>query len=126
MSLRTGIDLIEIERVEAALRRHGLRLLQRIFTPNELADLSVNNDFSQQVPSIAARFAAKEAVAKALGTGIGIVKWHDIEVMRGPSGEPILHLGGSAEKLASELGLTAWSLSLSHTRTHAIAMVVAV
>lgn len=115
----TGIDLIEIDRFERALQRHGKRFLERIFTLQELHEVGGN------IPSLAARFAAKEAVAKALGTGIGDVGWCEIEVLRGPNRKPALLLHGSAQYLASELNLRHWSLSLSHTRLHAIAMVIA-
>lgn len=118
--LRTGIDLIEIERLESVIQRYGVRLLNRVYTPQELAEVSHN------LASLAGRFAAKEAVSKALGTGIGLVTWHEIEVLRGPEREPVLHLHGAAAQLARDLGLQTWSLSLSHTQTHAIAMVVAV
>jgi holo-[acyl-carrier protein] synthase len=118
--LRTGIDLVEIERLESVIQRYGVRLLNRVYTPQELAEVSHN------LASLAGRFAAKEAVSKALGTGIGVVTWHEIEVLRGPEREPVLHLHGSAAQLARDLGLQTWSLSLSHTQTHAIAMVVAV
>lgn len=121
--LRTGIDLIEIERITDALQRYGMRFLQRVFTPAELSEC--NGDFSRYVPSLAARFAAKEAVAKALGTGIGAVTWQEIEILHECSGQPLLQLSGEARRLADELGLTTWSLSLSHTHLHAVAMVVA-
>jgi holo-[acyl-carrier protein] synthase len=117
--LATGIDLIEINRVEKALQRHGQRFLSRIFTPAELAECG------GRVDSLAARFAAKEAVAKALGTGIGRVGWQEIEIERGPANEPTLLLTGKAAQLADEIGLNTWSVSLSHTHTHALAMVVA-
>jgi holo-[acyl-carrier protein] synthase len=116
--LRTGIDLVEIERLEAAIQRHGSRLLKRIFTSKELGEVGSNS------ASLAARFAAKEAVSKALGTGIGPITWCEIEILRGSAREPTLYLHGSARKLADELGLTNWSVSLSHTHTHAIALVV--
>ena len=117
--LRTGVDLIEIERFNSAFRKYDQRFLRRLFTSTELAENGEN------MASLAARFAAKEAVAKAFGTGIGHISWHDIEVCRGASGEPILHLHGAAEKLAVEQHLNTWSLSLSHTQEHAIAFVVA-
>jgi len=117
--LRTGVDLIEIERFTSAFRRYDQRFLRHLFTSTELAENGEN------MASLAARFAAKEAVAKAFGTGIGHISWHDIEVCRGASGEPILHLHGAAEKLAAEQHLNTWSLSLSHTQEHAIAFVVA-
>ncbi len=117
--LRTGVDLIEIERFTAAYERYQLRFLQHIFTPAEIAENG------QNMASLAARFAAKEAVAKAFCTGIGHITWHEIEICRGPSGEPILNLYGAAKKLAAEQQLRHWSLSLSHTQTQAIAFVVA-
>ena len=120
MILRTGVDLVEIERMRRAVARHGERFLGRIFTPGELAEVGEN------IASLAARFAAKEAVAKALGTGIGPVTWHEIEIARGPGREPVLHLHGAARRLAEAQGLTVWSLSLSHTQTSAVAFVVAV
>ncbi len=120
MKLVSGIDLIEIERMEEAIARHGERFLQRIFTSAELAEVGEN------AASLAARFAAKEAVAKALGTGIGPVSWKEIEILRSASLQPILHLNGSAARLANELRLAHWSVSLSHTHAHAIAMAVAV
>lgn len=120
--LRTGVDTIEISRVQKAIDRHGDRFLQRVYTAGELADCR------GRCESLAARFAAKEAVAKALGTGIwrGGVGWSDIEVRRHKiSGAPILLLHNAAGDLAEELELTEWSLSLSHDRTNAIAFVVA-
>ena len=118
--LRTGVDLIELDRVESAIQRHGVRFLERVFTPRELEEVGEN------VASLAARFAAKEATAKALGTGIGDVGWQEIEILRGPARQPRLFLHGRASNLAGELDLETWSLSLSHTRTHAIALVVAI
>ena len=118
--LRTGVDLIELDRVESAIQRHGVRFLERVFTPRELEEVGEN------VASLAGRFAAKEATAKALGTGIGDVGWQEIEILRGPARQPHLHLHGKASSLAGELDLETWSLSLSHTRTHAIALVVAI
>jgi len=117
--LSTGIDLIEVERVRQVVARHGERFLKRVFTQAELAEAGDNP------ASLAARFAAKEAVSKALGTGIGAVGWQEIEIRRGPARQPRLYLQGAAARLADELGLTTWSLSLSHTQTHAIAFVVA-
>jgi holo-[acyl-carrier protein] synthase len=118
-SLRTGVDLIEIDRFTSAQHRYKERFLQRVFTTVELAENGGN------MASLAARFAAKEAVAKAFGTGIGSISWHDIEIYRGSAGEPVLQLHGPARRMADELGLIHWSLSLSHTQKHAIAFVVA-
>ena len=120
MLLRTGIDLIEIGRVRAAINRHGGRFLHRVFTPAEIAACA------GKVESLAGHFAAKEAAAKALGTGIGALGWLDIEISRGEKGEPLLVLHGVADKLAKKLRLTAWSVSLSHSEEQAIAMVVAI
>ena len=120
MKLATGIDLIEIKRVEEAVERHGERFLQRVFTVGELADCK------GQAASLAARWAAKEAASKALGTGIGDVGWREIEVLHGPAHQPLLRLHGAAARLAEEQGLTTWSVSLSHSQSHAIAMVAAV
>ena len=119
MKLATGVDLVEIGRLGETIERHGERFLGRVYTPAEL-DLVGSN-----LASLAARFAAKEAVAKALGTGIGEVRWQEIEVLHGPERQPALELHGAAKALANSLGLHTWSLSLSHTHTHAIAMVVA-
>jgi holo-[acyl-carrier protein] synthase len=118
--LATGVDLIEIERVQSTIQRYGARFLERVFTPQELAEVGNNT------ASLAARFAAKEAVAKALGTGIGPIAWREIEILRGPARQPLLHLHGAAQKLASEMGLDIWSISLSHTQTHTIAVAVAI
>lgn len=117
--LRTGVDLVEIERIESMIARHGPRFLERVYTPQELAEVR------HSPSSLAARFAAKEAVSKALETGIGAIAWQEVEVLRGPDRQPVLRLSGEAARLAAELGLHTWSLSLSHTRHHAIAVVVA-
>ena len=117
--LSTGVDLVEIERFQAAIQRHGERFLRRVFTGQELEEVG------QNIASLAARFAAKEAVSKALGTGIGPIAWREIEVLRGEARQPVLHLHGEAAHRAESLGLHIWSLSLSHTQTHAVAMVVA-
>ena len=121
--LRTGVDLIEIERIRTAIARHGDRLLTRVYTPGELKHCQGRTE------SLAGRFAAKEAVAKALGTGIWRqgVDWKTIEVLRDPaSGAPQLHLHAAATHHAERLGLTEWSISLSHDQERVIAFVVAV
>lgn len=121
MKLATGIDLIEIERIADAIERHGEHFLNRIFTPREIADCG------GRAESLAARWAAKEATAKALGVGFGAkLAWNEIEVQREESGAPRLHLLGKAAQLAEEKELKVWSLSLSHSQSHAIAMVTAV
>ena len=120
MKLATGVDLLEIDRLRDSIATHGERFLQRIFTPREL---EAN---AKKVESLAGRFVAKEAVAKALGCGIGDVSWKEIEVLRAESGAPQLVLHGAAERIAKELGLTNWSLSLSHSQSHAVAVAVAI
>ncbi len=117
--LRTGVDLVEIQRLENLRPEIRSRFLQRVFTPGELEDTADN------LQMLAGRFAAKEAVAKALQTGIGLISWQEIEIRRGETGEPLLFLHGNAQKKAADLGLTDWSISLSHTRQYAMAFVVA-
>jgi holo-[acyl-carrier protein] synthase len=119
-NLRTGVDLVEIPRLAEAIDRHGMRFLERIFTLRELDDVGDN------LTSLAARFAAKEAVSKALGTGFGLVGWREVEILRGPTREPILHLHGAAARLAQDKHIKSWSISLSHTQNYAVAFVVAV
>ena len=119
-NLVTGIDLIEIERLQSAIERHGTPFLDRIFTQDELSEVG------DKPASLAARFAVKEAVAKALGTGIGPVHWKEIEALRGDAGQPVLRLNGKAAELAEELNLHNWSISMSHTQSHAIAVAVAI
>ena len=111
--------MIEIERVREAIERHGDKFVARIFTKHE------QRECKGRFPSLAARFAAKEAVAKALGTGIGDVSWLDIEIRGDENNAPRLYLSGMAEKKAKEKGLSNWSVSLSHTDNHATALVVA-
>ncbi|MGD1996815.1 MAG: holo-ACP synthase [Anaerolineae bacterium] len=119
-----GVDLIEIARVERVLSRYGERFLQRVFTPAEVR-------YARERPAeLAARFAAKEAVSKALGVGMRIlardgIGWLDVEVLGDWRGRPEVYLDGRAAKRAEELGLTEWAVSLSHTRDHALAFVVA-
>lgn len=120
MILRTGVDLIEISRIREAMERHGERFVARIFTEAE------QRESGGRVSSLAARFAAKEATAKALGCGIGDVGWLDIEIMSDENKAPYLVLRGEGERLAKELGLLNWSVSLSHTENQAIAFVVAI
>ncbi len=119
ISLRTGIDLVEINRLVSIDRRIFHRFCQRVFTPSELAEAGGN------LPSLAGYFAVKEAVAKALGCGLSSIHWQDIETRKGPVGEPILILNGEALRIATSLGLTTWSISISHTRDQAVAVAVA-
>ena len=119
MVIKTGIDIIEIPRIQAALDRHGERFLRRVFTPAEVAECR------GRAEALAVRFAAKEAASKAMGTGIGLVGWCEIETLHKRSGEPYLVLHGHAEQVANFLGLTSWAVSLSHSKDNAIAVVVA-
>lgn len=117
--LRTGVDLIEIRRVAEMIERHGARFLNRVFTGLE------QRDCAGRASSFAARFAAKEAAAKALGCGIGDVSWLEIEIRSDARRAPYLVLAGEGERLAKEQGLTTWSVSLSHAENMAIAFVAA-
>ena len=124
MPLTTGIDIIEIERLRQATARHGERFLRRIYTPAELAR------YRDRPAELAARFAAKEAVAKALGVGLRAIGargigWQEVEVLPDPLGKPEVHLSGRAAELAAEQGLHLWAISLSHSREYAVASVVA-
>lgn len=117
--MRVGIDLAEVARIAKLGERFGERFLRRVYTDSELADCA------GRPASLAARWAAKEATAKALGTGIGQIAWHHLEVVRDKNGRPELRLHGPALALARSLGLTEFALSLSHTDEIAIAIVVA-
>src|ERR1700722_16307930 len=122
MLIGTGIDLTEIPRIRNSIERFGNRFLDRIFTAGEIAYCMRKKNAAE---SFAARFAAKEAAAKALGTGISHgVSWLEIEVAREPAGRPFLVLSGRAGQRAHQLGVTRSSLSLTHTRDIALAVVV--
>ena len=118
-SYAAGIDIVELERVAAALERHGQRFIDRIYTPIEAAICR------GRPHELAARFAAKEAVMKALGTGARGVAWREIEVLLNRRGKPLVYLHGQARERANEIGLDGLDLSMSHSRQHAIAFVVA-
>lgn len=120
MKLATGVDLIEIARIDEVVTRHGNHYLQRVYTPAELEYCG------KRAESLAGRFAAKEAVAKALGSGIGDITWTEIEILGDEQNAPVLTLHGKAQEKAKELGLTTWSLSISHSQSHSVAFVVAV
>lgn len=124
--LSVGTDLVEVARVARVIDRHGARFLRRVFTPAELAACGAGEPGAAlRVESLAARWAAKEAAAKALGTGIGHVTWLEIEVLRDGAGCPSLQLHGRAAALAAEKGLARWALSLAHDGGLALAFVVA-
>jgi holo-[acyl-carrier protein] synthase len=113
-----GVDIIETERVAQSIARFGDRFLRRVYTEQELAGCN------GRITSLAARWAAKEATAKALGTGIGAVSWQEIEVINEANQRPILRLHGAAAALAVELGLSEFAVSLSHTKDYAVAFVM--
>jgi holo-[acyl-carrier protein] synthase len=118
MTLASGVDIIEISRVKLVLERYGQRFLDRVYTAGEIA-------YCRGRPSnLAARFAAKEATMKALGTGVRGVNWKDIEVVRQESGAPSVLLHGRGKSRAERLGVRDISLSLSHSRDYAVAFVV--
>jgi holo-[acyl-carrier protein] synthase len=117
--VRSGVDIVEVTRIDRAILRHGPRFFERFFTLQELVDAHGHT------PALGARIAAKEAVAKALGTGIGEVRWKDIEIVNGPAKEPLLKLHGEGALVSEKLGITAWSISLTHTHEHAAAVAVA-
>ena len=123
-ALSVGVDLVELDRIRRAVERHGGRFLDRIYSPDELAR------YRDRVPELAARFAAKEAVSKALGVGLSHISrqgigWKEVEVLPDPLGKPEVHLSGRALALAKQQGLATWAISLSHGRDFAVAFVVA-
>lgn len=117
--LRVGVDLMEVSRIARAMERYGEKFYTRFFTEQE------RKQCEGQPERLAVRVAAKEAVAKALGTGIGDVRWVEIEIKSDERKRPVLKLHGNAARIAAELGLTVWDISLSHTHEQAIAFVVA-
>jgi holo-[acyl-carrier protein] synthase len=122
MVLGLGTDLIETERMQASVDRFGERFLERVFTPGEILYCQRKK---QSAESFAARFAAKEAGAKALGTGISRgISWKEIEVTREPGQRPVLHFSGRAAELAEAMGVRRVQLSLTHSRGLAMAVVV--
>src|SRR5271156_5820090 len=124
MVLGVGTDLMETKRIEVSIDRFGERFLERVFTTGEIAYCQRKKKNAAE--SLAARFAAKEAGAKALGTGISRgVSWRELEVRRLPGQRPQLHLSGRAAEIAAALGIRRMSLSLAHSRGLSIAVVVA-
>ena len=120
--LGIGVDLVENERIQHSLDRFGERFLHRVFTAGEI---EYSQSMKYPARHLAARFAAKEAVSKAFGTGIGkAMGWKDIDVRRKASGEPFVVLEGGAKNLAAERGVSAVWITLSHTEHHAMAMIV--
>jgi len=118
MEFAVGIDVIEIARVRRVLERHPERFLQRVYTPEEVA-------FCRgRVEELAARFAAKEAVMKALGTGARGLAWREIEILPNRRGKPLVYLHGLAKKRGEKIGLRGIDISLTHSHDFAIAAVV--
>src|SRR5689334_806280 len=122
MIVGTGVDIIEVPRIKASVERFGQRFLSRVFTPEELRYSMAKPNAAER---LAARFAAKEAGLKAIGTGLrhGIT-WQDVEVLRMPGQRPLLKFSGKAAEFADRLGCKRTHLSLSHTKEQAIAYVI--
>ena len=122
MILGTGIDLAEVSRIREAIERHGRRFVERIYTPLEIAYVERK---ANKYERFAARFAAKEAVMKAIGTGWRKgVRWQDFEVVNLPGGRPTLRLHGVAAEVAAKLGVQRIQLSLTHTAEQGMAFVI--
>ena len=122
MILGTGVDITEVARVREAIERFGDRFLRRVFTPAEVEYCATKRN---NVERLAARFAAKEAALKALGTGLRHgISWQNVEVRRQPGSRPTLAFSGVAAEFADRLGVKHIALSLSHTAEQAIAMVI--
>jgi holo-[acyl-carrier protein] synthase len=122
MIVGTGVDIAETSRIEQSLERHGERFSKRIFTP---AEIVYCDKFKNRAERYAARFAAKEAVFKALGTGWREgIRWLDVEVTHQPSGKPELLLTGRAQEIARELRVTRMSVSISHSDRYVVAVAI--
>jgi len=119
-NLAVGIDMVEIDRVRHVLQRFPRRFLERVYTPVEVAVCR------GRIHELAARFAAKEAAMKALGTGARGLAWREIEILPNRRGKPLLYLYGRARERTEEIGLHSLDVSLTHTRQHALAIVVGV
>ena len=122
MIVGLGLDIAEIDRLEQAIARHGVPFLERLFTPAEMAYCE---RFKNRYERYAARFAAKEAAMKALGTGWSRgVRWRDIEVGREPGGKPTLRLSGVARQIADQMGVKHISMTITHSGNLALAQVI--
>lgn len=119
MILSSGIDIIEISRMEQINPAIRQRFIDRVYTQAEIEQAGNRSD------TLTGLFAAKEAVSKALGTGIGYVHWQDIEILHLPTGQPIIKLHRNAKTVADEKGLKIWSVSISHNRDTVVALAVA-
>lgn len=116
--IAAGVDVIEIDRIGRALADFGDRFLRRVYTERE------RERYATRIPELAVRFAAKEATSKALGTGIRGIRWREMEILTNRRGKPVLVLHGAAAARAARLGLIAFDVSLTHSRTEATAFVV--
>lgn len=122
MIVGLGLDIAEIDRIEAAIKRHGAAIIERLFTPAEAAYCE---RYKNKFERYAGRFAAKEAAMKALGTGwSGGVRWRDIEVVREASGKPSLQLAGMPREIADRLGVKSIALTITHSGNLALAEVI--
>ena len=122
MIVGLGVDIAEVDRIEAAIGRHGQSFLKRVFTPAEITYCERHRD---KFVRYAGRFAAKEAAMKALGTGWRKgIHWRDIEVTNQPGGKPTLHLSGVASEFAQRLAVKSISLSITHSGNLALAQVI--
>jgi holo-[acyl-carrier protein] synthase len=118
-----GIDIVETSRIAKLIDQHGQHFLDRVFTPAEQAYCNINK--KRRLEHYAGRFAAKEAVLKVLGTGWrGGIAWTDVEVVKDPSGLPKIVLTGECLRIATELGISRWHVSISHIETHATASAI--
>ena len=122
MIVGLGVDITEVDRIEAAIGRHGRAFLQRVFTPSEIVYCEKHRNRAER---FAGRFAAKEAAMKALGTGWARgVRWVDIEVVREPGGKPTLKLSGASREIANRLEVKHIALTITHTGNTALAQVI--
>jgi holo-[acyl-carrier protein] synthase len=118
-----GIDIVETSRIKRLVDQHGQHFLDRCFTPGEQAYCATNP--KRYYEHLAGRFAAKEAVLKVIGTGWrGGIAWTDIEILREPSGQPKITLTGETQRIAKDLGISRWHVSISHIETHATASAI--
>lgn len=124
MIVGIGVDIVEVARIAKALERQPDRFLRRMFTPAEIAYCCASEQHRNG--RLAARFAAKEAALKSLGLGLRGVKWTDVAIARDKAGRPTLQISGRLAEIAREQGVTAFHVSLSHSKDYALAQVVAV
>ena len=118
-----GIDIVETDRIRRLIEQHGAHFLDRVFTPAEQAYCNASR--KRALEHFAGRFAAKEAVLKVLGTGWrGGIAWTDVEIVKDPSGQPKINLTGETARIAQELGIAKWHVSISHIETHATASAI--